>query len=55
LTSWNCWPGQPVRLGQIVNTPSRLTVGVPHSGHFFGGFAFLRRFPLRRWMIGETT
>ena len=38
---WNCWPGQPVRLGQIVKTPSSgFTVGVPQSGHFFGGFGF---------------
>ncbi len=54
--SWNCWPGQPVRLGQIVNTPSSgFTVGVPHRGHFFGGLAFLSRFPLRFWITGETT
>ena len=52
---WNSWPGQPVRFGQIVKTPScGFTVGVPHSGHFFGGFGLRVPF-LRRWMIGETT
>ena len=39
FTAWNSWPGQPVRLGQIVHTPSSgRTVGVPHAGHFSGAF-----------------
>src|SRR3954453_1770342 len=38
LSSWNCRPGQPPRLGHIVKTrPSGLTVGVPHDGHVAGG------------------
>jgi hypothetical protein len=49
LTSWKVWPGQPRRLGQIVQTESSgFTVGVPHIGHFAGGFGFLSRFPFRR-------
>ena len=56
LISWNCWPGQPARFGQIVNTPSPgFTVAVPHNGHFLGGFALRSLLPLRFWITGETT
>ena len=34
---------------------SGLTVGVPHAGHFFGGFGLRSRLPLRRWISGEIT
>ena len=57
LTAWKTWPGQPVRLGQIVQTPpSGLTVGVPQAGHFDGGSIGLLR-PLRfcALAVGETT
>ena len=55
LTCWKDWPGQPERLGQIVNTASSgLTVGVPQAGHFFGGFGLRAPF-LRRWVSGATT
>ena len=37
LNAWTIWPGQSRRFGQRVQTsPSGLTVGVPHSGHFLG-------------------
>ena len=55
LTCWKTCPGQPVRFGQIVQTPSGLIVGVPQIGHFLGGFARRRRLPLRRWISGATT
>ena len=46
LTCWKVWPGQPVRLGQIVKTlSSGLTVGVLQIGHL------LRRLRLRRARI----
>ena len=55
LTCWKDWPGQPVRLGQIVKTaPSGLTVSVPQAGHFFGGFG-LRALLFLRGSFGETT
>ena len=55
LTCWNDCPGQPVRLGQIVKTPSAgFTVAVPHIGHFFGGFGLRRPFFLRG-SFGATT
>ena len=56
LTSWKFWPGQPRRLGQIVQTESSgLTVGVPQIGHFFGGRALRSRLPSRRWISGAIT
>ena len=56
LTSWKVWPGQPRRFGQIVHTESSgFTVGVPQTGHFFGGFGLRSRLPLRCWISGETT
>ena len=57
LTAWKTWPGQPVRLGQIVHTPpSALTVGVPQAGHFAGGSVGALR-PLRfcAFAVGDTT
>ena len=55
LTCWKTCPGQPERFGQIVKTPSSgFTVGVPHAGHFFGGFGLRRPFG-RLWISGETT
>ena len=55
LTSWKVCPGQPRRLGQIVQTESSgFTVGVPQIGHFFGGLALRRRLPLR-WTSGAIT
>ena len=55
LTCWKTCPGQPVRFGQIVQTPSGFTVGVPQIGHSLGGRAFRSRFPFRRWISGATT
>ena len=44
FTCWKIWPGHAARFGQMVKTPSSgFIVGVPQSGHFFGGFA--RRAP----------
>ena len=57
FTAWNSWPGQPVRLGQIVHTPSSgRTVAVPHAGHFAGAFGSGER-PFRFWAfaVGDTT
>src|SRR5438132_8514349 len=57
LTAWKIWPGHEARFGQIVQTPSSgLIVGVPHAGHFGGGFD-LRERRLRRCAagVGETT
>ena len=55
LTCWEAWPGQPLRLGQIVNTESSgLTVGVSHFGHRFGGLG-LRALRFLRGSFGETT
>ena len=57
FTAWNCCPGQEVRLGQIVHTPSSgLTVGVPHDGHLAGGFARRPRFfAFCALAVGDTT
>ncbi len=55
LMCWRTCPGQPLRFGQIVQTPSGLTVGVAQTGHFFGGLALRSRLPLRRWISGEIT
>ena len=57
FTAWKTWPGQPVRLGQIVQTPvSGLTVGVLQAGHLLGasgtGLRLLRRCA---FAVGDTT
>ena len=57
LTCWKVWPGQPRRLGQIVNTASlgldRRRCRTP--GTSSAGCALRRRFPLRFWISGEIT
>src|ERR687885_557205 len=57
LTCWKTCPGQPLRLGQRVHTPSSgLTVGVPHAGHRSGGFGGGPRPGARRgFAVGGTT
>jgi len=57
LTCCQFWPGQPVRFGQIVQTPSSgLTVGVSQAGQRSGGVGTGPRSGLR-WAcgVGETT